>query len=77
MPASNKRTAPSPRTSKIDKVIGLLGRDQGATLAEIVELAGWLPHTARAALTGLRKKDHAITKAKRGEVTSYHIASQA
>jgi hypothetical protein len=30
------------------------------TLAELVANTGWLPHTARAALTGLRKRGYAV-----------------
>lgn len=60
--------------SKIEMVIGLLRRDEGAPLAAIVEATGWLPHTTRAALTGLRKKGHAITKSSRDGVTVYQIA---
>ena len=41
------------RERKIDKVLGLLQRPEGATLAELIEATGWLPHTTRAALTGL------------------------
>lgn len=63
--------------SKFDKVLALLNGENGATLAEITRLTCWLPHTARAALTGLRKKGHAITRGKRGEVTVYRIAGQA
>ncbi len=33
---------------------------QGATLAELVAATGWLPHTTRAALTGLRKRGYAV-----------------
>jgi len=32
----------------------------GATLAELVAATGWLPHTTRAALTGLRKRGYAV-----------------
>lgn len=65
----------SPRAgSKIETVIGLLRRDEGATLTAMVEATGWLPHTTRAALTGLRKKGHAITKSSRDGVTVYQIA---
>lgn len=60
--------------SKIANVLGLLRRTQGATLAELVGATGWLPHTTRAALTGLKKKGHAIAKTKRDEVTCYQIA---
>lgn len=62
----------SPR--KIGAVISLLEREQGATLAEMVEATGWLPHTIRAALTGLKKKGHTVTKDKRDDVTCYRIA---
>ena len=59
--------------SKIDQVIALLRRQEGATLAEMVEATGWLPHTTRAALTGLKKKGHTIEKSKRDDVTCYRI----
>jgi hypothetical protein len=60
--------------SKISGVIVLLQRAEGATLAEIVAATGWQPHTTRAALTGLKKKGHSITRDKRDEVTCYRIA---
>lgn len=67
----------SPRPgSKIDAVLGLLQRDDGATLDEMVQSTGWLPHTTRAALTGLRKKGHAIAKSSRDGVTVYRIAQE-
>lgn len=63
--------------SKIGKVILLLRRPEGATLAEIVEMTGWQPHTARAALTGLKKKGYRIDRTKRDEATCYRIADVA
>ncbi|WP_260600044.1 DUF3489 domain-containing protein [Sphingomonas endolithica] len=63
--------------SKSAAVIALLQRDEGATLIEMVEATGWLPHTTRAALTGLRKKGHAIARGKRGDVTCYTIVVAA
>jgi hypothetical protein len=63
--------------SKIDQVLALLRRGEGATLAELVEATGWLPHTTRAALTGLRKKGHVLAKDKRGEATCYRITEAA
>jgi hypothetical protein len=44
--------------SKHQKILDLLTRDCGATLAELGTLANWLPHSTRAYLTGLRKKGH-------------------
>ena len=71
-------TAPAPkRETKNDKVIALLKRKQGATLDEMVKLTGWLPHTTRAAMTGLKKKGHTIERDKRGEVSCYRITKSA
>lgn len=73
-----EKPALSPRgPSKISEVIALLKREGGATLAELIEATGWLPHTTRAALTGLRKKGHVIDKTSREGVTVYSIAEAA
>jgi len=64
-----------PVKTKTDIVIDLLRRDQGATLDDLVAATSWLPHTTRAALTGLRKKGHAILKSKRDDKTCYRIAA--
>lgn len=42
-------------------MIDLLQRDIGATLEELIAVTGWLPHTTRAALTGLRKRGYAVS----------------
>lgn len=75
--ATEKVIARKRGPSKIAAVITLLEREQGATLAEMVEATGWLPHTTRATLTGLKKKGHTITKDKRDDVTCYRIAKAA
>ena len=46
--------------SKLARVIALLERDHGATIAELIAATGWLAHTTRAALTGLRKRGYAV-----------------
>jgi Protein of unknown function (DUF3489) len=46
--------------SKLARVIALLERDHGATIAELTAATGWLAHTTRAALTGLRKRGYAV-----------------
>ena len=46
--------------SKLDRVLGTLSTDKGATLDELTCATGWLPHTARAALTGLRKRGYDV-----------------
>ncbi|WP_267395761.1 MULTISPECIES: DUF3489 domain-containing protein [unclassified Sphingomonas] len=66
--------APSPRISKIAGVLALLTRPTGATMAEITAATDWLPHSSRAALTGLRKKGHVIERFSRDDATCYRIA---
>jgi len=61
--------------SKISMVIDLLDRPQGATLDELVEVTGWLPHTVRASLTGLRKKGHQIARTNRDGASCYTIVT--
>lgn len=73
---SEKDTPPARSGSKIAEVLSLLRRAEGATLAELVDAAGWLPHTTRAALTGLRKKGHAIAKDRRENATCYRIGAE-
>jgi hypothetical protein len=47
----------SPRGgTKLARVVELLQQDRGASIAELILVTGWLPHTTRAALTGLRKR---------------------
>jgi hypothetical protein len=46
--------------SKLARVLALLHRDHGATLAELIAATGWLAHTTRASLTGLRKRGYAV-----------------
>ncbi len=72
----NEARALSPREgTKQAKVTALLRREQGATLNELVAATNWLPHTTRAALTGLRKKGHDIVKSKgEDQRTVYRIA---
>ena len=69
--------APAPRITKSAMVLELLGREGGATLDELIAATGWLPHTTRAALTGLRKKGHTLTKSKRDGATCYTIGQAA
>ena len=59
--------SPSPSRSpprsgtKLAQVTKLLQRDDGATIDELIATTGWLAHTTRAALTGLRKRGYAVT----------------
>jgi hypothetical protein len=62
---------PPPRVSKQHQLAALLLRDEGATLDQMIAATGWLPHTTRAALTGLRKKGYAIDSDKVDGVRTY------
>jgi hypothetical protein len=66
-----------PRVTKASAVVALLQREEGATLADLITATGWLPHTTRAALTGLRKKGHMLEKSKRDGQTCYRIQAVA
>jgi hypothetical protein len=52
--------------TKLAGVIALLRRKNGASIDDLTATTGWLPHTARAALTGLRKRGYAV-EAERGK----------
>jgi hypothetical protein len=59
--------------TKNQLVINALSLDDGVTLDEISSLAGWLPHSTRSFLTGLRKKGHVIESDKVDGVRRYRI----
>jgi Protein of unknown function (DUF3489) len=62
VPVRSVGSATAPREgTKMAGVVALLERDRGATLAELIAATDWLPHTVRAALTGLRKRGFVIT----------------
>lgn len=70
-PPPSDHAPPSP--SKRSLVIGMLERDDGATLAELCAATGWQAHSMRAVLTGLRKRGFVIEKSLRGGATCYQI----
>jgi uncharacterized protein DUF3489 len=56
-----RSTVDEPRSgSKQARIVKMLARKSGATLEALVEVTGWLPHTTRAALTGLRKRGYEV-----------------
>ena len=68
----------SPRAgSKQALLIEMLRAKTGATLDALVDATGWLPHTTRAALTGLRKRGYAITRGREGDASVYRIVEAA
>lgn len=61
--ASNRPVARQPNR-KAAAVLELLGRAEGAGIADMHELTQWQAHTIRAFLSGLRKKGMEISRSK-------------
>ncbi len=65
-------------TTKRALIIALLSRREGATMDDLIAATGWLPHTTRAALTGLRQKGFCLERSKpEGEPAVYRIRDTA
>jgi len=71
-PQENPAEESKPQTKQA-LLLAMLKRQEGATLAQLVEATSWLPHTTRAALTGLRKKGHVVTASKVDGASLYRI----
>jgi hypothetical protein len=83
-PRSSPSNPPPPNAtvpragSKQALVTEMLSANGGATIDALVKATGWLPHTTRAALTGLRKRGFSIERSREaGEASMYRIASPA
>lgn len=72
-PPSSGPQSVSPRVgSKLADVIALLTRPEGASIDELTAATGWLAHTTRAALTGLRKRGIPVDRDKRSDGTTIY-----
>ena len=73
----NAKSEPRPG-SKIAAVIGMLAQETGATIGELIATTGWLPHTTRAAFTGLRKRGYvlAVDRSNRERGSVYRIEAK-
>jgi hypothetical protein len=78
-PASAGAPAGSPAarrpTGKLGDVLTAISAGAGATLSEITALTGWLPHTARAAVTGLRQRGFPVQLIEREGRKAYRLAT--
>ena len=68
--ARSQAAVPKP-ASKQQQLASLIVRDAGATLDQMIATTGWLPHTTRAALTGLKRKGYVISSDKVDGVRTY------
>ena len=82
-PADPEMASPAPvavstagkAKSKQQQLAELVVRDEGATLDQMIAVTGWLPHTTRAALTGLRKNGYVISSDKVDGVRTYRAVA--
>jgi DNA-binding MarR family transcriptional regulator len=65
--------APAKTQTKAALILQMLQHPDGATLEQLIAATGWLPHTMRAALTGLRKRGHTLTSEKQDGVRRYRV----
>jgi len=63
------------RSTKQALLLELIGREEGATLVELTTATEWLPHTTRAAITGLRKCGHDVQCRRVNGVSRYTAGS--
>ncbi|MEO5706670.1 MAG: DUF3489 domain-containing protein [Alteraurantiacibacter sp.] len=65
-PASGEDPAPAAKSpSRLDQLQTLLAREEGASIAEMVDATGWQQHSVRGAMAGaLKKRGHTITSEK-------------
>src|SRR5271166_6054899 len=70
--------AAAPRDgSKLALMINLLRRADGATIVDLTQATGWLAHTMRAAIAGLRKRGYAVIRERIGAGESVYRISGA
>lgn len=69
---NDHKSEPAVRTrSKKDLLLDLIRRDGGATIDELTTATGWLPHTTRAAISGLRKGGLAVANVRQDGISRY------
>ena len=74
MSTSQKQTTKTPAAkTKKARVLALLKRKSGATIAQIAKVTGWQAHTIRAALTRLRQQGIEIERNSKDGLSRYRI----
>lgn len=77
---TSKALSNMPAESKIiptkhQQILDLLSREDGATLEAMSTKVGWLPHSTRAFMTGLKKKGYVLDSSKIEGVRHYRITT--
>lgn len=71
--------APEAPISKRDRILALLSRREGATLAELTAATGWQPHSVRGFLAGTVKKKLGlplVSSKAEGQLRRYRIEAK-
>jgi Protein of unknown function (DUF3489) len=71
--------AAKPKSTKVTRpaqLHKLLTRKSGATIAQIQNAFGWQPHTARAAISGLRKRGETVQRSDAAKGSVYRILTE-
>ena len=71
---SSKPAAANP--TRQQQLAKLLGRKSGATIAQLQKAFGWKPHTARAAISTLRKAGFAVERADTEKGAVYRVVGE-
>ncbi len=71
---TQQANAPVRAGTKQARLVDMMQKPGGATVAQMGTKTGWQPHSVRAALTGLRKRGFAITRERSDAgVTVYRL----
>ena len=72
-PTDTSEIIPPREGTKQAKLVSLLSRKSGVTLAKASETLGWQKHTTSAAMTGLRKRGYEIIRTERKTGDSVYL----
>jgi hypothetical protein len=76
--SGNPVAGDAPATSKLDRLLAELTRDDGATIDQLASVSGWQKHSVRGAMAGtLKRKGHHIASTKADGVRRYRLVHVA
>lgn len=65
------------KTTRLQQLTKLLARNSGVTIAQVQAAFEWQPHTARAAISSLRKGGAMIERSASGKCAVYRLKQKA
>ena len=78
MTTYQKQSAKTPTAkTKKARIVALLKRNSGATIAQIAKTTGWQAHTIRAAITRLRQQGIEIQRNSKDGLSRYRIVAMS